>query len=565
MMDKNKIFSCWLLVLLAGIFFNNDAVAQDDSDYFGDSFEIDQAVPRKSTKIRSGSQWLPSTYKDQAALIEKRVTASIKRKLDYRFETGANFSSGSFAPFWFTSNRQGASSIEKSSGYIRMSTIGGMYLPSDFFVDYGMDVSLNANYQSDYSIRQLYVNLGYKWFDVSLGTKERWSELKNKDLSTGGLTWSGNSLPIPQLRIEIPDYVRLNWFGQWFSLKGHIAYGRFTDSDWREDMAAKVSPDKPQYSDRILYHSKAAFLKIGDVSRFPLEVIWGLEMSSQFGGTKHNMVSDGVFYDNYDLPSDVGAYWEVLIPFNPIGKQGDENGNNLGSWHLSFDLTLDKWKARAYYEHFFEDHSSMLGIEYKNNLQGDDKQFVFYGFRRNWMDGLFGLELTAPDGLPFKNIVLEFMNTKGQCGSICNFPNSAISEEVSGRDAMYNHSVYQSYQHWGFACGNPVLISPVYNENGSLSFVSNRTMMFHLGVNGWITNKIDYRLLATHTGHWGTYESPLKEVDRITSVMLECNYRFGDAYSWKIGLAGAMDFDSGNMIGDNKGIMLTLSKVWDVL
>ena len=117
-MDKNKIFSCWLLVLLAGLFFNNDAVAQDDSDYFGDSFDIDQAVPRKSTRIRSGSQWLPSTYKDQAALIEKRVTASIKRKLDYSFETGANFSSGSFAPFWFTSNRQGASSIEKSSGYM---------------------------------------------------------------------------------------------------------------------------------------------------------------------------------------------------------------------------------------------------------------------------------------------------------------------------------------------------------------------------------------------------------------------------------------------------------------
>ena len=89
--------------------------------------------------------------------------------------------------------------------------------------------------------------------------------------------------------------------------------------------------------------------------------------------------------------------------------------------------------------------------------------------------------------------------------------------------------------------------------------------MFHLGIDGWITNKIDYRLLATHTSHWGTYESPLKEIDKISSIMLECNYWLGDAYSWKIGLAGAMDFDSGNIIGDNKGVMFTISKVWDVL
>ena len=192
------------------------------------------------------------------------------------------------------------------------------------------------------------------------------------------------------------------------------------------------------------------------------------------------------------------------MPFNPLGDQGDENGNNLGSWHLYFDYHLDKWKIRAYYEHFYEDHSSMLGIEYKNNSQGD-KEFVFYGFRRNWMDGLFGLELNAPKGLPFSNIVLEFMNTRGQCGSNCNYWYELAPEGVDGRDNMYNHGIYKSYSHCGYAIGNPVLISPLYTDsNGSISFTGNRVRMFHLGVDGNVTPCIGYRVLATHSKHWGT-------------------------------------------------------------
>ena len=42
----------------------------------------------------------------------------------------------------------------------------------------------------------------------------------------------------------------------------------------------------------------------------------------------------------------------------------------------------------------------------------------------------------------------------------------------------------------------------------------------------------------------GCYGAPLKEVERITSVMLECSYSRGGAYDWRFTLSGAMDFDS---------------------
>lgn len=117
--------------------------------------------------------------------------------------------------------------------------------------------------------------------------------------------------------------------------------------------------------------------------------------------------------------------------------------------------------------------------------------------------------------------------------------------------------------------GNPVLISPVYNDDGSARFRSNRVQMYHIGIDGGITKQIDYRLLATTTQHWGCYGAPLKEVERVTSVLLECTYRMGDAYDWKFSLSGAMDFDSGSggsyLLGNNRGVMLTISKSWKVL
>ena len=89
--------------------------------------------------------------------------------------------------------------------------------------------------------------------------------------------------------------------------------------------------------------------------------------------------------------------------------------------------------------------------------------------------------------------------------------------------------------------------------------------MFHLGIDGGITDNIDYRVLATTTRHWGCYGDPLKEIERVTSLMLECSYRLGDRYDWKFTLSGAMDIDSGSLLGNNKGVMLTISKFWKVL
>lgn len=501
---------------------------------------------------------------DDVELLKRSLQSRIQRRLVLYANASASAGGGPHAPFWFTSNRQGMSPTKNWGVLLDIGLDGGMRLPDNFVFNYGMEVAVAANYQSDFYFHQMYIEAGYKWFDLSLGMKERWGELKNPRLSSGSLTWSGNSRPIPQIRLEIPEFTRMRILGGWFSVKAHIAYGWYLDSRWRADTEMSYYSGINEdyfYVDKLLYHSKDFFLKFGDTERFPLEVTIGLEMHAQFGGTKHFGPNDRI----EELPHGLKAYAGILFPFNVVGEQGKENGNTLGSWHLAFGLSLNGWKYKAYYEHFFEDHSSMLGIEYKADLNGQ-KSFICYGIRRNMLDGLFGLEVNAPEGLPFSNIVFEVLNTRGQSGPVCRTPwwQGIIPEGVDGIDDYYHHEFYHSYSYYGYSNGSPLLVSPIYNEDGDLKPKSNRVLSFHLGVDGSISPSFEYRVLATHTTHWGRYYIPFREKEYVTSALIECNYRFKRS-GWKLGFSLAADFDSGSLVGNNKGAMLTVSKIWKML
>lgn len=78
---------------------------------------------------------------------------------------------------------------------------------------------------------------------------------------------SNNARPIPQIRLEVPDYVAIPGTHKWLHLKGHIAYGRFTDDKWQEHFTSIGNP----YTIDVLYHSKSLFAKVGNKEHFPVE------------------------------------------------------------------------------------------------------------------------------------------------------------------------------------------------------------------------------------------------------------------------------------------------------
>lgn len=478
----------------------------------------------------------------------------VSKKLDISAETGVTLSSGNNAPFWLTANRQGLSSIRNNSFYLDGKAIGGFCFNRNWRIDYGTELAIAAGFERVLNIQQLYADFSWKWLTLSFGAKERWGEFKNTELSSGGLTWSGNSRSIPQIRLEVPEFAA--FAHGWLALKGHVSYGLYTDSRYRKqfDKATVMGTD-------IKYHSKAAFIRIGNAEKFPLNFIFGLEMYAQWGGYQNNNTTGQKIKD---LPGGFDSAMQILLPFNVVGKQTMENGNSLGSWHFIFTWTEKTWKAKLYFEHFYEDHSSMLGTEYKNDLEGN-KHFVTYGFKQSFGDGLWGIELTAPKSWPVRNVVFEFLNTKGQCGSVLNYPNPDLMEEVSGRDDYYAHGSYRSYTHWGYGMGNPLVLSPVYNQDGTLDYRSNRILAFHLGVDGTVGEQVDWKILASHTRSWGTYHHPLPEIESFTMLLVGMSYKFGLSDCWKASMEIGADFDSGNYLGNNGGVMFTLTRKFNLL
>ncbi|MBR0476788.1 MAG: hypothetical protein IJJ66_08225, partial [Treponema sp.] len=279
-----------------------------------------------------------------------------------------SFSDGDYAPFWFTNNRYGLSSHKNNYGYLRGGIHRDVMTDSlrNWRIGYGADLAVAVGMGSKHFIvQQLYADFQWKALRLSLGQKERPLELKNQALSSGGMTSGINARPLPQIRLELPDFLVIPGTKKWLAVKAHLAYGWYTDNAWQREF----NDNNPYlYTTGSLYHSKALFLRIGNEEKFPLTVTGGLEMSCQFGGTGHNIPQrkgfPGPQYYDESLLHGFKSFWHALIPGGSDSNDGDpyrnSEGNQVGSWHLRADYHGKGWSAGAYLEHFFEDQSQMF-------------------------------------------------------------------------------------------------------------------------------------------------------------------------------------------------------------
>ena len=102
-------------------------------------------------------------------LFHHRLSAQDKGRnpqINFFVESCAVFSNGDYAPFWFTSNRDGLSSIKNNHGYIR----GGMHFKNKFGRNWKLKGGAEALFglQVDQSF-QYYLNLSYRFLFLYAG------------------------------------------------------------------------------------------------------------------------------------------------------------------------------------------------------------------------------------------------------------------------------------------------------------------------------------------------------------------------------------------------------------
>lgn len=457
-----------------------------------------------------------------------------KIKLDYSVEANIIAGDGEYTPFYLMNNRGGTVSFTPNTGYLRAAVIQDIDTTRRFSYGFGLDAMTSYNDDIPGYVQQAYVELRFLALGLMVGSKEEYSLLWDKALSSGGWVWSGNSRPIPQVRAGIPEFVNVPWTHGTVQIKGEIAYGRFVDDKYQY----RTRGISQNYTRGLLYHRKNLMLRFGKTSKKFYGIV-GIDMAAQFGGKtyRNNTLV-------CDFPNNIMQYFKVFVPLaggedSPGIDQVNVTGNHLGSYLFAVGTRQKSWEGRIYHEHPFDDHSGMIF--------------------RNKFDGLWGIEYRSKEAYPVVGgVVVEFLETRDQSGPFLWDQNQQIPIQVSAGDWYYGHAVYNGWVHRGHTIGNPLVLSPGYNGDGYLGFKSSRVEALHVGIDGYITREFDYRFLASLQRGWGNPYVPYIQVEKGFSGLLEVHYAPKALQGWRFGLSVAAD--AGTLVGNNWAVQMGVRK-----
>ena len=473
--------------------------------------------------------------------------------IEYTIEAAAQAaSSGDNTPYYHMANRQGIASITPNNGYLRASVVKPMDPKRTFDYGGGIDLVGAINHEAPFTIHQAYAEVQWECLDLMIGAKEYWSELRNKELSSGGTVWSGNARPIPQVRAGIFDFWAVPGTNGWLQIKGDASYGRFTDNTFLENsygyQTSFITTD-------AWYHQKKLLLRSKEDMPFVFTV--GMETAAQFGGTKRDY-KDGALVHEFESKVTAKNLFMVLIPSkgdenSVLGDQAYHYGNHTGTWHAMGEYRLhDKSIVKGYFEGIFSDGSS-IG-------------------RCNGLDGLWGIEWDRSQTSSHRwlnGIVIEYFQSDNQSGPIHYTPSDYSyqagppNDKATGADNYYNNFFYNGWTHWGQTAGTPLIYGTIYNTDGYMRILNNRVRALHLGVNGEITPELEYRLLLHYNKGWGTHFTPFSHTVEGVSAMIECSYHPRSLVGWE--LLGSFALDSGTTYGTQSGFMLKVRKSGSII
>jgi hypothetical protein len=432
---------------------------------------------------------------------------------------GASAGTGDNKPFWNISNQQGQYTLVPFSG-LAGATIESVDSSDSFFsIDYGIEIYNRLGQNDGLLIHRGYAQVKTPFIVFWAGKKEEIIGNQDSLLSIGSTVWSGNASPMPKLVLATPGYVDVPFTKGYVEINGSLAHGWF---------------EKDRYVTNVYLHQKHLHLRFG--GDYFLNASLGLIHFAQWGGN-----SPEARFGN--LPSDCKAYKRIFFAQNGDSATVDNSevlnslGNHLGSRNYRLDLKAKKFNFSLYYQTLFEDNSGLL----------------------NWFhrDGIMGVSIktTNPNRI-VNHVVFEYLNTTFQSGPTHDLSDSTM---LLGNDNYFNHHVYRSgWAYKGMTIGTPIITSPIFNEDESVSTLNNRVRAFHLGLQGML-GRINYRSFFTYSINKGTYSNPIDPAKNQFSWYFETVF----PSIWKgIDMKVMLAADIGQMYGNNLGVNLLFRKTF---
>lgn len=421
-------------------------------------------------------------------------------------------------PFWLVSNQY--SLLEENSFNIYSAIELQKKLNTNKKFDFNYGAKLINRYSLNYQIypEEIFASIKYEPFRFQIGRIREIFSNEDINLSSGGLLWSGNALPLPAMSISIPEYHKLPFLKNHISIKGGLYHGLF---------------DNNQFVNKARLHHKYLYLKVRGSNS--LNFSFGLHHYAQWAGISNNPLMGR-------LPGSFKEYLRIFFASSG-GKNAHEMeqlnvaGNHLGSYNLKIDLDLKPIKMSFYWQSIFEDKS---GLEL-NNL----------------MDGMYGILLTLKNQSVIDNILIEILSTTNQSGRPDNY--NSPSDTTTSNDNYFNHWLYNmgwSYHDMGI--GNPLFTSPALSnfKNDVEYFNNNRFKALHAAISGK-TDFMNYKIFFTYSHNYGTYNFPFSSVKTQVSILFKVIL---PKLFFKTDVNIALGIDKGNMYKNSTGLHLSFNR-----
>ncbi len=429
---------------------------------------------------------------------------------------GTVVSSGDIAPYHIWTNRGCISS--RPNSLFGAVTLRKEYSAPKHIFDYSFRFQPSMGYSGGNKVKTLlkegYVAARIYVFELTAGRRHSDNHgyfMSDADLTSGGMLFSRNALPVPRVSLATAGYVPFPFSFGYLEVKGGLTHGWLGSSG---------------YVDKALLHHKYLGARIG--GRLPVNLSYEFHHAAQWGGISPDYGPLGSTFK--DFMNTFFARSGGVMANDQLNAQG----NHLCSQVIGLDIKLDGWKGSAYWQTISED--GPIDLPWK---------------ALNASDGLWGVSVTTP--FPYvSGILYEYLRTSNQSGAF----HDRDGIVYGGGDSYYNNGIYRNgWTYKGYTIGHPLIISPVALPNGAISPYITRMRSHHAGIRGDIKG-YGYRTLATFTRLYDSYEYPTDTFNR--AFLLEVSKRFEALWGLNFKLSFAAD--SGTQFGNSYGIMLTVAK-----
>jgi len=411
-------------------------------------------------------------------------------------EAGAFVSPESDTPFWLRTNQYGIIPGKSPAGMIQANVFRD-YRKQDSITkisrnfDWGFVVNPVLTYdkenKSSLLLPEAHFKVRFKAIEFYAGRRREVMGLGDSTLSSGFYAGSGNALPIPKVQLATVGYVPIA-FRKFLAINASFGHG------WI---------NSPPHIYAANLHQKHVYFRLGKPAS-ATKFYFGLNHQAIWSGHSDYLKLRPDLAENGQLPDSWKLYKYIVLGYTPknwyeiAGYSAFDSyrvGNHVGSYDFGMETKIQGSKLLVYYQHAYEDVSSLLFKNFPDGLWG-----------ANWVPkvgtGKFG-------HFTLTRLTLEFLTTKDQSGSEFYITGS----KYQGADNYFNHTQYEEgYSYRGATIGTP-FIAPGKDLDHS-KFVSarffpnNRVDMWYLGAQAKYRRSLLLTVRASYSRNFGILQDP---------------------------------------------------------